>query len=400
MALVFQDPQVLSSEPGLHAFIVGVSLYPHLPNGGGAQATNSFGLKQLTSTALSAYRMYEWLLKNRALLPRKLATVHLLVSPSPKERGLEPGFAALGDIRATRDAFGVDAEQWRERARASNDGFALFYFAGHGLARKKGDTVLLCEDFAKPGSGGVLNKAVDHDHLFNGMSPRKRIGEAIARRQVYFVDACRTDLPTAGQIEEPRVPDLWEIELGGTDNREAPIFFATIPGAEAMALDGVQTLFSQAMLACLDHDALRPLDELDANGNPRYGATAYQLEAALKPYLVTLNDKHRTTQQHTMGGRVSNITLRYAEGPPAVSVVVDVEPAADAASVVYRVEDAQGQGIYDLSPVNATPFSHELPAGTYKFSASVPNPQPPYERFAIFGQVMPPSYPVKARVRQ
>jgi hypothetical protein len=400
MALVFEDRQVLSSEPGFHAFIVGVSRYPHLPNGGGAPAANSFGLKQLTSTALSAYRVHQWLLRHRALLPRKLATVHLLLSPSPKEIQIEPDLSALGDIRASRESFGVDAERWRERARTTNDAFAFFYFAGHGIARKKGDTVLLCDDFAKPGSGGTLNNAVDHDHLFNGMSPTKRIGDAIARRQVYLVDACRTDLPTAGQVEEPNVPDLWDIELGGTDNREAPIFFATIPGAEAMALDGVQTLFSQALLACLDHDALRPLDEVDANGSPRYGATAYALEAALKPQFARLNATHTTTQQHTLGGRVSNLTLRYVDGPPAVDVHVQVDPEADAGNVAYLVEDAQGQNVFEVPAVTANPFSHELPAGTYRFSASVPNPQPPFAKFAMFGQVMPPSFPVRAKVRR
>ncbi len=404
MGLVFEDRDALRSGPGLHAFIVGVSRYAHLPNGGGTPAVDSFGLEQLTSTALSAYRVYQWLLANRSLLPCRLATVHLLLSPSDAERAIEPGLDNVGDPPgrpepARRRAFSADARSWRTRARASDREFTFFYFAGHGLARDKGDSVLLCEDFGDPDEGSLLHNAIDHDHLFNGMAPPKRVTEAMARRQVYFVDACRTDVPDA-RVARPTVPDLWPIDLGGQDNRQAPVFFGAIPGTQAMALDSGQTLFSQALLACLDHDALRPLEELQANGEPRYGATVDALNSMLKLRLDALNVQHGTSQKHDLTGHVSNLTLRYVEGRPAVTVLVEVDPAADAGSVAYDVQDAQGGAVFTAPSLAAHPFSHQLPAGMYRFAASVSNPKPSHVPFAAFGQVLPPFFPLRARVRQ
>jgi hypothetical protein len=84
----------------LHAVLIGVSAYPHLPNGGGAPAPKSFGLKQLSSSALSAFRMHEWLTGAATKLPLPLGSVELLVSPSAGELAAEPRLA--GRTPATR----------------------------------------------------------------------------------------------------------------------------------------------------------------------------------------------------------------------------------------------------------------------------------------------------------
>lgn len=85
MALVFDNRHNLQGKPGLHALIAGVSRYRHLPGGGGPPAKEDWKLPQLTATALTAYKIYRWLIDRRDRLPKRLATVRLLLSPSDAE---------------------------------------------------------------------------------------------------------------------------------------------------------------------------------------------------------------------------------------------------------------------------------------------------------------------------
>src|SRR4051794_1449431 len=97
MTLLFDQRDQLQGRPGLHALIAGASFYRHLPGGGGAPAEKTYGLKQLSSTALTAYRVYQWILQRKDQLPVPLATVRLLLSPSQAELDAEPGMKGLVD---------------------------------------------------------------------------------------------------------------------------------------------------------------------------------------------------------------------------------------------------------------------------------------------------------------
>jgi hypothetical protein len=149
-------------------------------------------MQQLSSTALSVFRMYEWLLARRDRLPLPLASVRLLLSPSPGEVAAEPGIATAGASACTRALFSAEVRKWRTDAASHRDGMSLFYFAGHGVQRKRDDAVMLLEDFGNPDEGLPTN-AVAIDNLFNGMAP-PLASERMARWQVYFVDACRIAL--------------------------------------------------------------------------------------------------------------------------------------------------------------------------------------------------------------
>ena len=402
MALVFEDPAAPgASEGGLHAFIVGVSRYKHLPSGDGDPARDSFGMQQLTSTALSAYRVYEWLLQRRDRLPRRLATIHMLLSPSAKELEVEPGIRQFNDpaLRALRARFAAEAKSWRARTKASNNEFAFFYFAGHGLEREKGDCVLLCEDFGDPDQGDDLVNTVDFDHLFAGMAPPDRRTESIARSQVYFVDACRAKPASFSLFERQQPPGLWRIELGGRDDRQAPVFFAAIPGTEAIGFDGEETLFNRALMACLKQDAVHALPEQDADGNPKYGVSVYTLHEGLKTAIAALNAKNTTHQAHSLTGRVSDLTLHYIDGRPDVDVVVEIDPAAAVPFVQLDVSAADDTSVLTLTQLNPHPYRHQLPAGIYRFRFTVDPRQPFRNPMPSFEQVKPPRHPVRARVR-
>lgn len=74
MTLIIDERAHLQGQPGFHAFIAGVSSYPHLPGGIGTPAPDSFGMQQLSSAALTAYKMYCWLVERQRKLPVPLAT--------------------------------------------------------------------------------------------------------------------------------------------------------------------------------------------------------------------------------------------------------------------------------------------------------------------------------------
>src|SRR5688572_12244185 len=138
---------------GLHALIVGVSSYSHLPGGDRATTTNAFGMEQLTSTSLSAWKVYQWLLDHKDRLAAPLASVRLLLSPSQRE--LDNALKDIPNIatidRATRANFDREAKNWRKAAEKNEDDYTFFYFAGHGVQRSTpNDAVMLMEDYGDP----------------------------------------------------------------------------------------------------------------------------------------------------------------------------------------------------------------------------------------------------------
>src|SRR3712207_4310082 len=118
---------------------------------------------------------------------------------------------------------------------------------------------MLLENFGDPDEGPLTN-AVAVDNLFYGMAPPASPTKQIAQRQLYFIDACRIAPSEFRAFEWLNVPDVWGVEIAGRDDRCAPIFYAGIPGTKAYALKGNQTLFIQALLACLDGDGADALE--------------------------------------------------------------------------------------------------------------------------------------------
>ena len=139
-------------------------------------------LPRLTATALSAYLILDWVIRahQSGQLPFPLATCRLLLSPTPSElqkappigneqQPYRPTMAQLGAPRCTLKSLRDAAAYWRADAETRSDAATLFYFAGHGIQRSRGDQILLLEDFAS--SPLLLEYAVDVSSLRDGMAP-------------------------------------------------------------------------------------------------------------------------------------------------------------------------------------------------------------------------------------
>jgi len=373
--LVFDDRARLGNTPGLHALLAGVGMYPHLPRGGAQPAPKDFGMGQLKSPALTAYQLCQWLIRRKDNLPVPLATCRLLLSPTAEEIVAE---AALGNNiqRCTWDNFVQEAKAWRKDAGTSPQNQTFFYFGGHGVQRSRTDSVMLMQDFGD-GMGGTLHRGAALENIFSAMAPTFNWPN-IARTQFYFVDACRAQPESFKDSELLKVPDVMDVDVGGRDDRRAPIFFASVAGASAYALDGKPTLFGLALKNSLEGDGADLRD--DGNGGGEWVVTSHSLDKALSAQLILLNKKHGADQDSRMGGIASDADLHRLDGPPAIDVAMEIDPVAALACTTLHVEhpETNAPACQLPVPMNPHPYVQQLAAGYYRLRASIAPPTPPY----------------------
>lgn len=254
--LAVNNLDAIGDGPGVHAFVVGISDYTHLPGEADPPRPASFNLRKLNSPANSAYAFYQWL-QGTPNEPRRLrlplATCHLLLAPSAGELAACPEMGNFSG--ATVADFIRELRVWRRLCAEKPNAQAIFYFCGHGVQTHDRDAVLLMQDFADPHSIPE-NGCIRFSNIFEGMAPHHiPNGEDytnIAREQIYFVDACRESPDgLAGLRAFPGV-SAFSAPLAGADERDAPVFFSTTPGEQAFGQRGKASIFTAALL-----DALR-----------------------------------------------------------------------------------------------------------------------------------------------
>jgi Caspase domain len=368
MTLVVDRRDMLGKQPGLHALVVGISNYPHLPGGDWQTAPESFGLAQLTMAARTAHLIYRWLAESYNNPVAPLATCRLLLSPSPTEIEKEPELADL-TLPPTLDNFLRAAAEWRRDASSDARDVSLLYLVGHSFERGSADQILLLEDFGNS-IGATLRNSVSISSIFNGMLPSST-RDQIARTQLYFVDTARSRPPR--RLEELGWTStlVFDAELSGIDDRNAPIFYATAPGRLAYGFPADQTLFSKALMRCLNGAAgrLQPPD--------KWCVTTISLIDALPTVtqdLIQSGNYPALDQKVVVGGSIRDAVVHYLDSPPQVEVVIEVTPAAVAPLTRLRITDAEGMLLLDLTPQSG-PFELILKAGLYVLQVEVPKGQ-------------------------
>jgi hypothetical protein len=392
----FDERANLQGRSGLHVLIAGVSGYPNLPapgdNSPGPPA--AFGMRQLSSTTLTAYKIYQWILAHKDSFPVPLATCRVLLAPGAGELAAEP---SLQDFpRATVNNFLQAAKDWRADAATSPDNMTLFYFAGHGIERSKGDAVLLLEEFGD-GLGGALRNCVDMYNIYTAMANAEG-GGPIAQRQVYFVDACR-NLPRAVpnfERESLGTTPAFNVTLAGEDKRSAPIFYAAAPGTTALALPGQQTVFSMALLQCLEGDA--GVFE-DVDGQDRWHVSVYSLSEALAVKIEDLNQALGGQQYYTPDGQQINKPICFLDQAPTAEVVFEVDPFDALSLARIEVLDNAGNPLVAIPwPLDPYPYRTRWTAGFCKIRATIQPPDPRYKDVQQDWMLRPPRRPRKLRV--
>jgi len=342
-------------------------------------------MRQLSSSAVAAYKVYQWLVKWQNHLEVPLTTCRLLLSPSPVELKNEPTLKGLASP-ATLDNFREFVKAWREDARSSNRNMTLFYFAGHGVQRVRGDHVILLEDFDE-NEDPILQHAVDTTALIDGMAPIEGKPD-IARTQLYFLDACRITPALFATYEQTPTAPLWDSKKKSPGEEfTAVLFYATGPGREAYGIKGEQTLFSKALIACLDGGAGYEDDnQLDDQGRPQWFVTTNSINNALEYYIRRVNQEINTlqTQMFRTSGLGPAVVLHRLNGPPEVDITLRIVPSAALDFARVEVLNDSGVPIWDLSiPLCPHPYFARLAAGHYQVGAKIDPAKPQYKDYKV-----------------
>ncbi len=372
MTLVIDRRAAFTGQPGLHALIAGVSAYRFLPEKEEDISPRTLGLTQLSSTATSAYKVYCWLKANQDRLDPPLITCRLLLSPSQAELAAAPEMRDLAQ-GVTLHNFQEEAAAWQKDAQG-HEKATFFYFAGHGAQRGNNDAVLLLEDVVE-NPNAPLENAVAFGNIFNGMADSPLYG-LMPKTQFYFIDTCRDFLTAFRNFEQDRTGQVFRVQLSAKDERTcAPVFFAAAPGKQAEALKGEQTLFSKALLACLENDAG---DLVEDNAGEHWGVKVLRLTETLTLLINDLNQLHGTDQQVSTTGMISeNQVLCWLDQTPMVRVTLAIDPPDALQHTHLVVLDDSGQvGPQIPFPVAPHPYNCTWPAGVYSISAAISPPNP------------------------
>ena len=241
-----------TDEPAVHALVIGVSRYDHLPGGEGPLSAQPFtkGLTQLGAAASSAARIAIWLRDRLDYPDTPLGSLRFLASPSagevPLPGGLEPPPATYAEVKAA-------LVEWRDDARRNAANVSVLFVAGHGFQIGNAGGILLLQDFGRSGAVSVMEQTLDVVGVQKGMLNDPNDPQTFTPAvQYYFHDACRI---------MPAASDAY-VELSGGLRLDMPK--GLLPKA-SWAYFGARsrdfaygdpatraTLFSEAIMHCLD----------------------------------------------------------------------------------------------------------------------------------------------------
>jgi hypothetical protein len=207
-----------------------------------------------------------------------------------------------------------------------------------------------------------LKGAVSVTNVFNGMSPFGQ-QEGVARTQLYFIDCGRTFGQPIGGSYPTQVFDEFR---PGPDDRNAVIFYAARPGESAFAIEGERTLFSMALLRCLDGEAAVYLDS-EQDPNRSWGVTVSSIMRVLQNYTFETDTGEEVRIETVVGRLVRDAVIRYLPSPP-VRATIEVKSGGKASHPSLVIENSSGQRVYSCA-VTGGRVEIMLEVGLYSMTA-------------------------------
>lgn len=372
-SLILDRRTALAGAPGLHAMLIGVSDYRFLPAADDPPGEGLAALKQLRSSSLSAVALARKLqaLDQEGRLARPLATIRLLHSPAPDEIAKDPTLATIGGAPANRADIARALKAWREDLAAASTGQGIFYFCGHGIRRSFEESILLAADFLDPDLPKLFN-SFRLSNVRNGLVPGASFPN-VAREQFFFVDACREKPDALDTLDTTESPKIFDAELGGLDDRCAPVFFATMTGGLAAGLPAQPTYFADALIWAMDHGSF------NAVSLPGLGSVWPVTPPSLKVGIEKSNALFQSRVELT--GLVADPVLCFRRDPPDLPFKVALAPEPLPAKVrTLSLKELNTRKKMDISPVDTVgPHEVQISAGMYQMSVS--------PRSKLFGRV-------------
>jgi hypothetical protein len=300
---------------GLFGVVIGVSRYSHL-SGGEDEAPDTYGLGQLAVSALTAFRVLEWLRDDFYVPDCPLAKCWVLLSPTDAELQHEPGFRHH-TTQATFEQCRLALGYWRQElmgvpSASAENSRSLFFFSGHGLESHQEKQLLLASDYLRPPNRNE-NEAVSTQNLRFGLASSR------VSRQFFFLDACRNDHSRLRQKVLDGTKVLSEAPASEWNpNIVNPVLFATSSGQQAWQqptpAKGI-SLFGTALCEGLRGKSTIQLDRRGSWCAIKVFALQMFVEAEVVRQLARANA--RQVQPVRLGGSVRNedVTHVYNPGP-------------------------------------------------------------------------------------
>ncbi|HVS13674.1 MAG TPA: caspase family protein [Thermoanaerobaculia bacterium] len=306
MALILDDPN--RTVGAAHALVIGVGGYRHMPGGADPKdpVLQQVGLlPQLTSPPRSAVGFARFLLETKDDWHRPLGSIDLLVSPAPEDPdpfdGLTADPATIGSIRTAYAG-------WRARCDRSEDNQAIFYFCGHGVAKR--EQYLMAEDFG----GDAFNPWLG---AFAFDSTRLAFHACAAKTQCFFIDACR-NVTTPMLLNEPTAIPLEVLNFSEGECDHNLTMRGTAHNERALGPKKKVSYFTQALIRALRGAAA-------TQGDGGWVVETGQVSAHITTILRMVKESEGFTQRassEVTGGvpllRVSN---------PKVELVLSCDPS-------------------------------------------------------------------------
>lgn len=397
-SVVFEDP---TKERGTHALVLGVGHYPHLPGGGAQLNLPAEGLGQLSAPPLSARRLAAWLLESFHQPEMPLRSVSLLLSePTPKpfawivdaegRRQVVPDGASAPAERPPQDPRSNDAvamadyaslqeaaRHWFARGNEHADNQLLFFFCGHGLGDAS-DVALLLRDFGGDPMGGLTG-------MLDLRVLRLAMRRCKARKQVWFIDACRTPSSTIAGAEgylgeSPIKPGV--VPTGSPCI--SPLFHSTIQGRKAFGRPGNVTLFTEALLGALEGGG-----SLDLQGDGVWHVTPGVLHQSLVIPLKRAAREYGELQIPATDSLTEDFSIHVLRGPPRVPVYILCSPEEATNMASLRCASVSNEQVKTRQPMPGV-WRLALSQGRYSFAATFA-PGAPWKSIAKDVDVRPPT---------
>lgn len=305
-----------------HALVIGTSDYKYLDETKKIVAgRQTFGLTKVKSCAIGAYQFANWLQKEYNCPTAPLKSIRLLAAPSELEVQNAP---ALKDVEISNTANVRKAllSWWKQCASHPNN-VAILYVSGHGLQTNRDQYYVLLQDFAEDEL--TLSFAIDVKAVFDGM-----IGASMAKKQFFFVDACRANV--VSYVDQSFGAGLGLPRLfHGPDDRLAPIICSAAPGRLALAEPGEPPIFSKALLASLRD----PNAYVSGQGDVKT-MSYFSLVDAVQRKVEALAQGYAAEQCLVLGGLARNTTFQVLseQRNQAPEVKIQTEPQATHSTVV------------------------------------------------------------------
>ena len=214
-------------------------------------------------------------------------------------------------------------------------------------------------------------KTVSSTELKKGMAPSSKLRK-IARTQLYFFDACRLSHRRIRSVEKSTTAGIWDVDhLDAEDDRTIAAFHTAVPGRKAFGVRGGQSIFSLALLDCLQGGAAEVRCH-NPDGTEDWGVSASSLQRHLAYHLARLNAQHGATQAFAVDELRGDVWLHRLEQAPPVDVELALVPAGAEQRTAVSLLDAVGKKVWNLpAPVSPHPYTGKVPAGGYSAVARV-----------------------------